>query len=116
MTREYQKFKESELLTGGLACLFIDLGCLVIDFTGVGIAVSVVAKSAARGLTDWWIWSKGGELPSIGKLSLKYAGNSIPFATVVMFFTSTLSHNHPKLAAAAGKVGGSLGKVATKVA
>lgn len=114
MNKEYKKFKESELITGGLACLFLDLGCIVIDLTGVGIALSVTAKTFALGLIDWWIWDKGGGIPKIGKQVGKYFANFLPLATVITFFVLTFMHNHPKLTAVAGKAAGAIGKIATK--
>jgi len=97
---------ESEMVVGGLFALGVDGICAVIDFTGVGAAVSPVIQGFAIFAIDRWVESKGGEALGLGKQFAQYAAGIIPLVPTITgtFAIRVFLHNHPTITEAAGKV------------
>ncbi len=107
---ENNKFTESEIIIGGLFTLGIDGVCALIDFTGVGTAVSPVIQGFATFAIDRWVDSKGGEQFGLGKQFAQYGAGLIPVlpTTTAVFTIRVFMHNHPTITEVAGKVVGKI--------
>jgi len=107
---EDNKFTESEMIVGGLFALGVDGLCALIDFTGVGTAVSPVIQGFATFAIDRWVDSKGGEVMGLGKQFAQYSAGVIPLVptTTGIFAIRVFMHNHPTITEVAGKVVGKI--------
>lgn len=106
---ELKKFHGSELVLGGLLFLSLDAGAALIDFTGVGLALSPVLQGTATTASAFWFKSKGSKKATgIGRMLSKYLANFLPVlpTLTVTFFIEAYLHNHPEKLKVAGKLAG----------
>lgn len=109
---EINKFTEAEMLLGIFFFGGIDGLAILIDLTGVGLAIAPVLQSFGTLTATLWLWSKGDKnTVKFGRQVAKYAANALPLAPTltIAFIIEAQMHNHPKLKAVAG---GKIGEVA----
>jgi hypothetical protein len=98
-TEEINRFNEAEILVGGFFLLGIDLICILIDITGVGMAVAPFLQAPGTFFSSMWLKSKGdsGNM-KLGRQITKYASNALPVVPTLFlsFLIETYIHNHPE--------------------
>ncbi len=107
MEQENNKFNEAEIVIG---CMFVggvDVVCLLIELTGIGVFISAPLQSFVTFGLWWWFKSKGGERGgNLGKQIAKYFANVLPMANFVAFIIQVIIHNNPKVAQLTGQLAG----------
>lgn len=82
---------------------------ILLDLTGVGLAIAPVIQSFGTLTATLWLWSKGDKnTVKFGRQVAKYAANAIPIVPTLTtaFIIEVQMHNNPKLkAVASGKLG-----------
>ncbi|MEK7629967.1 MAG: hypothetical protein AAB432_01105 [Patescibacteria group bacterium] len=110
MAEEINKYKEAELIIGSFAFLFIDGVCFLIDWTGIGLAISPVIQGFGTAAQTFWAWKKGDKTAlKFSRQAIKYALNILPLlpTLTIVFLVQAFVHNNPKIAEAGGKLAGS---------
>ncbi|MEK7479268.1 MAG: hypothetical protein AAB634_01910 [Patescibacteria group bacterium] len=98
------KFVSAEILLGIFFFGGLDAICVVIDFTGVGLAIAPVLQSFGTFAATMWLSSKGDKnTVKLGRQITKYAANALPIVPTLTtaFIIEAYLHNHPKLKAVA---------------
>lgn len=98
-----------ELILGIMFFGTIDLIALIIDLTGVGMAIAPFIQAGGNGVMYYWSWTKGDAAAlRLGRMLTKLSVNIIPFLPTLttVFIIETWLHNHPKATAVASKVAG----------
>jgi len=96
MDEEFKKYGIVEMIIGGLGFLFIDIICIVIDLTGVGLAIAPIIQSFGTFTMNWWAWKKDDkDALKLGKQIAKYAANLLPIipTLTIVFLATALIHN-----------------------
>jgi|GEM_PF-1841134 hypothetical protein len=97
----------------------VDIICIVLDLTGVGLVVAPFLQSFALLCVRWWFKMKGD--PNALRLNIKqiarYLSNVLPLVPTVtiVFLIDVYIHNHPEKFGSIQAVG-SLGKADVSVA
>jgi hypothetical protein len=101
MENGHTEFRVSELLVGFFfLTLPVDALCIVIDLTGVGLAVAPFLQGFALFCVRWWFKMKGD--PNALQLNVKqvvrYLSNVLPLVPTVtiVFLIDAYVHNHPE--------------------
>jgi hypothetical protein len=68
---ERKKFNAAEMLIGGMFTLGVDGICILIDLTGVGLAIAPIIQNFATFTMWWWAKSKGD--PNAAKMGRQLA-------------------------------------------
>jgi hypothetical protein len=108
MNPKHEKFTEAEMLVGGLFTLGVDGICILIDLTGVGLAISPVLQGFVTFLMWWWLKSKGDpNAAKLGRQIAKYAANFLPVlpTTFITLGIEVYIHNHPEKYGVIAKAG-----------
>jgi len=102
MNGEHKKFSEVEIMLGLFGFGGIDLVCAIIDFTGVGLALTPILQGGGTFASNLWFRFGKGDTQSLnlGRQIAKYGGNFlpvVPFLTVAFFIEVQLHNNQEKL-------------------
>ena len=96
----------------------IDGIAILLDLTGVGMAIAPVLQSFAMGAMIFWFWTRGNKQAiQLGRVVAKFAATAIPIVptNLIIFAVSSYYHNHTEKAGLMrkliGKKGGSLAGV-----
>ena len=98
------KFVSAEILLGVFFFGGLDVVAIIIDFTGVGLAIAPVIQSFGTLAATLWLHSKGDKnTVKFGRQVTKYAANALPVVPTLItaFLIEAYLHNHPKLKAVA---------------
>ncbi len=90
---EDKKFGAAEMVIGGLFCFALDVGCALMDLTGVGaLSVAPAAQTFTTFGIGMWARAKDpGATISVGTEIAKYASNALPIVpTVTLIFFVTV--------------------------
>lgn len=106
---EINKFSEAEIILGSFYTLGIDLPCLLIDLTGVGLAIAPIIQGGVSFSMWAWFSSKGDtNYGKFGRQVVKLVANVLPLAptTFIVFLIEVFIHNHPRAAQLTGQTAG----------
>lgn len=95
---DHNPFIGAEIILGGLVFLGVDVISLIIDLTGIGMAVAPVLQSGSVVALSLWSQTKGGKNTfSFSRQLVKHASGIIPLipTTVFIFALDVYLHNHP---------------------
>jgi hypothetical protein len=117
---ETKKFMAAEIIFGILLYLTIDIGCILLDLTGVGLIIAPIIQSGAVLVMSLWFLIMHGDSGSFGltRQIMKHVAGVIPVipTTTIICALEMYLHNHPDgfLARAFG-VAGSFVKAKVKM-
>ncbi len=96
------KVSLGEIVLFGLILFIVDVFCTLLDFTGIGAAVTPFIQAGFTAMmTAWFYWSKKDKaVTKLGRQIIKYASNLLPWVPTlfVVFVVEAYMHNHPKQA------------------
>ena len=99
MENEHNKFGIVETVFGLLVFFPLDLVCILIDLTGVGLAIAPCIQGLATFVMRWWFKSHGDQnaLAFNGKQVARYLSNLLPLLPTLttIFLLDVYTHNNP---------------------